>query len=76
MTPSKWLALGLVGSEILKIAGTADVKLSNEKPLLAAADAVATQAKLIATKYNGSELAAVDGLLPPAASYKGKAYTP
>ena len=47
-----------------------------EKPLLAAADAVATQAKLIATKYNGSELAAVDGLLPPAASYKGKAYTP
>ena len=63
-------------AEILKIAGTADVKLSNEKPLVAAADAVATQTKLIATKYNGSELAAVDALLPPPASYKGKVYVP
>ncbi|MEO7743169.1 MAG: cytochrome c family protein [Usitatibacter sp.] len=63
-------------AEILRIAGAAEVKLSNEKPLLAAAEAVSTQAKLIATKYNGSELAPVDGLLPAAASYKGKAYTP
>ncbi|MEO6624031.1 MAG: cytochrome c family protein [Burkholderiaceae bacterium] len=63
-------------AEILKIAASAEVKLSNEKPLTAAADAVAVQARLISSKYNGSELAAVDALLPAAAKYKGKAYTP
>ncbi|MEP6656896.1 MAG: cytochrome c family protein [Betaproteobacteria bacterium] len=63
-------------AEILKVAGAAEVKLSNEKPLLAAADAIAAQSKLIASKYNGSELAALDGLLPAPGSYKGKVYVP
>ena len=62
--------------ELLKIAGSAKVSLNNEAPLLAAADQVAAQTKMLATKYDGSELAAVDALLPKASAYKGKVYIP
>jgi hypothetical protein len=62
--------------ELLKIAGSAKVSLNNEAPLLAAADQVAAQTKMLATKYDGSELAAVDALLPKPSAYKGKVYTP
>lgn len=61
---------------LLKIAGSAKVSLNNEAALTAAADKVAEQAKSIASNYDGSELAALDGLLPSADAYKGKVYTP
>ena len=62
--------------ELLKIAGSAKVSLNNEAPLLAAADQVSAQTKMLAKKYDGSELAAVDALLPKPAAYKGKVYAP
>jgi hypothetical protein len=61
---------------LLKIAGSAKVSLNNEAPLLAAADQIAAETKKIAEKYTGSELAAVDTLLPKAGAYKGTVYTP
>ncbi|MBB86074.1 multiheme c-type cytochrome [Abyssibacter sp.] len=62
--------------ELLKIAGSAKVSLNNEAALTAAADKVAVQAKAIASNYDGSELAALDGLLPSADAYKGTVYAP
>lgn len=61
---------------LLKIAGSAKVTLNNEAALTKAADAVAVQAKALASKYTGKEFAAVDGLLPKPADYKGQAYQP
>lgn len=62
--------------ELLKIAASAKVSLNNEAPLLAAADKVSAQTKLLARNYDGSELAAVDALLPKASAYKGQVYAP
>jgi len=61
---------------LLRIAGSVKVSLNNEAPLLAAADQVSAQTKLVSEKYNGSELAAVDAQLPTASAYKGKVYAP
>lgn len=61
---------------LLKIAGSAKVSLNNEAALTAAAEQVAAQGKAIAMKYDGSELAAVDALLPKPDAYKGMAYSP
>ena len=54
-----------------KAAKAGKLKLNNEAKLTAAADAVAAQAKAIATKYDGSSLAGLDKVLPKASKYKG-----
>lgn len=61
---------------LLAIAGSAQVSLNNEGPLLEAAELVAAETKKIAESYDGSELGAVDALLPSAANYKGTVYAP
>ncbi len=62
--------------ELMKIAGSAKVSLNNEAALTKAADAVAVQAKSLASKYSGKEFPMIDALLPKAGEYKGAAYQP
>ena len=54
-----------------KAAKAGKLKLNNEEKLTAAADAVAVQAKTIAAKYDGSNLAGLDKVLPKASKYRG-----
>ena len=52
------------------------LKLNNSAELDAAADKVAAQAQAFAKAHDGSDLAALDSLLPKPDSYKGTAYVP
>ena len=58
--------------KILVAASEAKLKLNNEVALTAAADKVATAAKLLAANYDGSQFGGIDGMLPAANKYKGK----
>jgi Cytochrome c554 and c-prime len=57
--------------QLITIGKSAELKLNNEAKLSASADQAAQTAKSIAQKYNGSEFAALDQLLPSASDYKG-----
>lgn len=57
--------------DILAAAKTAKLKLNNKAELNATADKVAEATKSIATKYDGSKLAALDALIPGKDKYKG-----
>jgi hypothetical protein len=57
---------------IVAAAGEAKLKLNNEAALSAAADKVASAAKLLAANYDGSQFGDVDAMLPAADKYKGK----
>lgn len=59
--------------EIVKLFYAAGLKLNNDKALTAAADAIAQKIIQISTKYDGSELAGIDPLLPKENAYKGQA---
>ena len=59
--------------EIVKLFYSAGLKLNNDQALTAAADAIAAKIIEISTKYDGSQLAALDPLLPQESQYKGKA---
>jgi hypothetical protein len=60
-------------AEILAVAKGAKLKLNNEAALTAAADKVAAAARRFVESHDGSQLAAVDPLVPGADKYKGKA---
>ena len=60
-------------AEILAVAKGAKLKLNNEAALTAAADKVAAIARGFVESRDGSQLAAVDPLVPGADKYKGKA---
>ena len=60
-------------AEILAVAKGAKLKLNNEAALTAAADKVAATARRFVESHDGSQLAAVDPLVPDADKHKGKA---
>lgn len=61
---------------IVELAHSASLKLSNESALTAAADGIAKQLERIAGAYDGSSLAAIDGLIPGPNKYRGLARKP
>ena len=60
--------------EIAAIGASVKLKLNNAAELNAAADKVAKVTKALASKYNGSELAAIDSVLPSPDKYRGQVY--
>lgn len=66
-------ALGSVPelAAIAAAANSAGLKLNNDAELSAAADKVATNAKAISDKYDGSTFAGVDAMIPAKSAYKG-----
>jgi len=58
--------------EMLRAAHTASLKLNNGPNLEAAADRVAAAARQMAVSHDGTQLTAVDGLIPGEDKYKGK----
>ncbi len=62
--------------EMVKLFYSAGLKLNNDKALTAAADAIAAKIIQISTRYDGSELAAIDPLMPKENDYKGQARAP
>ncbi len=63
-------------SSIASVVNNADIKVNNEATLIKAADKISAITNKFAKKYNGSEFAAVDSMLPAPGSYKGKVFTP
>ena len=59
-------------AEIAKLSHAAGLKLNNNDALSASADAIAEQVSSIVAKYNGSEFAAIDKMIPGSDKYKGK----
>jgi hypothetical protein len=57
---------------MVEFAHSAGLKLNNERPLTIAADGVAKLLAGIAEKYDGSTMAALDGLIPGPDKFKGK----
>lgn len=57
--------------QLIDAGKSAKLKLNNEAELSASADQVAKIAKSLAQKYNGSEFAGLDSLLPGHSDYKG-----
>ena len=57
---------------LLALSHSAGLKLNNKEKLFEAADKVASVAKALLAKYDGSTLAGVDKLLPPPSTYRGK----
>jgi hypothetical protein len=57
---------------MLKAAGAAHLKLNNEAELAGIADQIAAQTKAFVAKYDGTQLGAVDAMLPQPSQYKGK----
>jgi hypothetical protein len=55
-------------------AGQAKLQPNNEAELTAAADRVKTATQKVAAGFDGSELAAVDALIPGRETYHGAAY--
>lgn len=62
-------------AKIVQLSHSAGLKLNNDPALTAAADGIAKQILSLTEKYDGSELAGVDGLLPGPDKYKGEART-
>jgi hypothetical protein len=62
--------------EALRAAHSAGLKLNNGAALSAAADGVGAAAKAFASKYDGSQLASIDSLIPGADKYKGTVVVP
>ena len=58
--------------EMLRAAHSTNLKLNNGPALESAADRIAAAAKQLASAHDGTELAAIDGLIPGADQYKGK----
>jgi hypothetical protein len=58
--------------EMLKAALTAHLKLNNDAELTAVANTIGAAAKRFDVKYDGSTLAAIDGMIPGRDQYKGK----
>ena len=58
---------------MLKASKSAWLRLNNKRPLEAAADAVARETLSIIGRHDGSQLAAIDGFLPPKSKYRGQA---
>lgn len=57
---------------MMAAAATAQLNLNNEKELNAVADKIGAAAEAFDKKYNGSQLAVIDGMIPGPQSYKGK----
>jgi hypothetical protein len=65
--------------ELKEVLATADgvaLKLNNEAAITEAANKISETGKKISATYKGSELAAVDPQIPPAAEYKGAVAMP
>lgn len=60
-------------AKIVQYSRSAGLKLNNSAALNAAADGVSTEIQNIVTKYDGTQLAAIDGLIPGPDAYKGRA---
>lgn len=60
-------------AKIVQFSHSAGLKLNNASALTAAADGVSKAIQSIVTKYDGTQLAAIDGLIPGPDAYKGKA---
>ncbi len=58
--------------EMLRAAHTANLKLNNGPALEAAAERISAAAKQLASNHDGTQLAAIDALIPGADQYKGK----
>lgn len=58
--------------EMLRAAHSAHLKLNNGPALEAAADRIAAAAKQLAANHDGTQLAAIDALIPGPDKYKGK----
>ena len=58
--------------EMLRAAHSTNLKLNNGPALEAAADRIAAAAKQLASSHDGTELAAIDTLIPGPDQYKGK----
>lgn len=58
-------------AKIVELAHSAGLMLNNERRLTLAADGVAKELATIASKYDGSTLAGLDGMIPGADKYKG-----
>lgn len=58
--------------EILKIIKGVDLKIGNEAALVAAAEMTAVATQELANTRNGSQMTALDKILPQAEQYKGK----
>jgi hypothetical protein len=58
--------------DMLRAAHSASLKLNNGAELEAAADAVAAAAKQLAGSHDGTQMAAIDSLIPGPDKYKGK----
>lgn len=62
--------------QVLATASKVSLKLNNEQALSNSADEVSKSARAFAKQHDGSQLAALDALLPSADKYKGKAFKP
>jgi hypothetical protein len=60
-------------AKIVQLSHTAGLKLNNAAALNAAADGIANTILGVIQKYDGSQLAGIDGLIPGPDAYKGKA---
>ena len=58
--------------EILRAAQSARLKLNNDADLTAVADKIADAAQRFSEKYDGTQMAAIDELIPAEDKYKGK----
>ena len=58
--------------EMLRAAHSASLKLNNGPALEAAADRIAAAARQMAASHDGTQLTAIDGLIPGPDKYKGK----
>jgi len=62
--------------EIITVADGVGLKLNNEAAITDAAEKISAAGKKIASTYKGSDLAAVDPLIPPPSQYKGPVFNP
>lgn len=60
-------------AKIVQLSYSAGLKLNNDPSLTSAADGISQQIVSLTTKYDGSQLAAIDNLIPGPDKYKGKA---
>jgi hypothetical protein len=58
--------------EILRASQSARLKLNNDADLTAVADKIADAAQRFSEKYDGTQMAAIDDLIPAEDKYKGK----
>ncbi len=59
--------------KMVELAHSAGLKLNNQRSLTAAAEGVAGLLEKMTATYDGSTMAGIDGLIPPANKYKGAA---